>query len=698
MKRIISLLLGCAMIISICTGMTLTSFAAEGTISAEAQGTYTKSAETQDITIRLNISGVTESYCGFIIDSVNVPQGFTIKSYSTSNASQPISKGNYNVENGALTYDETDTEDTIPSDTYYELVITAPANASGDYVVEFLGVEVVAVYGTVKLAQAETVSATLTIKEPTIQGYTAGLTTLDTAVAKNGTVTVNVGVDHSSDSFFNAAELEINYDHTKLSVESVVSEALSQEELKYTDNNGKLKIEEFGEDKNFSTSNYTITFTAIETGEAFVTLTSAKFVHKDNADKSDLISATLDKATVNITISQEMFQVTLPNDGNITGNSTAGAGDDYTFTASEYENYAYTVTVKVNGTQIADNKVTDNGDGTYTIDGSAVTGNIEITYTREGRSYNVSWSGNGAEFVETKPTTATYGEAFNFTLPDDKTATDDEDGFYYTLEVRINGTKYTGYDVEEGTRNYTIPGTDITGAIVITVTKTATSTEKFTVTTDGTAAGDATVNQSLVVKFGEASITVTPEAGYQYEVTATMGGETVTVTASNNTYTVVNVEGNVVFTVNKSLITTGVNVTKYVTLDGMGMFLVTYDITLASGKVPTYNGNAMFYSEKYGTYCWLVIADTLTVENAKTMIGAKTGTATNVRYSMDINCTGIIDAADAQFVWNMYEAEYSDFTTATMAQFLAADQNWDAHLDVNDALTIVSAILQGTAQ
>ena len=584
--------------------------------------------------------------------------------------------------------------------TIAKVTVTVPAGtAAGTYDVGITGIELSKDYGMTIIESTASATATLTIEEPTIQGYTAGLTTLDTAVAKNGTVTVNVGVAHSSDNFFNAAELEINYDYTKLSVKSVVSQAHSQEELRYTDNDGVLKIEEFGEDKNFSNSNYTITFTAIEMGEASVTLASAKFVHKDNANKSDLIPATLGNNTVNITISQKTYPVTLP-DGNIKGGTEASEGENYTFTVSEYDHYAYTITVKVNGTQVDGTQVTDHQNGTYTINRAVVNGPIEITYTRNGRSYDVSWEGNGAEFVVTKPTTATYGEAFNFTLPKDKTATDNEDGFSYTLEVSINGTKYTDYDVEVGTRNYTIPGTDITGAIVITVTKTTTSTKPFSVTTDGTAAGDATVIQSPVGKLGEASITLKPESGYEYEVTAKMDGESVTVTCNNNTYTVTNVVGDVVFTVNKSLITTGVEVQPYVTLNGTSMFLVTYDITLENGKVPTYNGNVMFFSDNYAAYCWLVIADTLTVEEATKddMIGAQAGTATKVNYSKDINSTGKIDAADAQFVWNMYEAEYSDFTTATMAQFLAADQHQDMKLDVNDALVIVTAILQNTAQ
>ena len=355
------------------------------------QNTLTTSDVDQQIVLTVVVSAAVET--SSISYTANIDEKLTLDGLEGDG--QNVTGATTNLQTGKFSWSATGGE-AVAVTTIAKVTVTVPAGtAAGTYDVGITGIEMSKDYGMTIIESTASATATLTIEEPTSQGYTAGLTTLDTAVAKNGTVTVNVGVSHSSDNFFNAAELAINSDDTKLSVKSVVSQANSQEELKFTDNAGVLKIEEFGEDKNFSSSNYTITFTAIETGEAFVTLTSAKFVHKDNADTSNLISATLDNETVNITISQEMFQVTLPNDGKITGNSKASAGEDYTFTASEYKNYAYTVTVKVNGTQIADNKVTDNGDGTYTIDGSAVTGNIEITYTRNGRNYNVSWEGNG---------------------------------------------------------------------------------------------------------------------------------------------------------------------------------------------------------------------------------------------------------------------------------------------------------------
>ncbi len=543
----------------------------------------------------------------------------------------------------------------------------------------------------------------LKVEQSAIQGYTAGLNTNTPNVSKNGTVTVNVGVAHSSETLFNAAELVLEYDSDKLTFVSVSNSAGSAD-LKYSVQNGELTIQDFGDDKTFDTANYVITFEAAEVTEenapANVTLTSAKFIHKENAKTSDLIEAVeLNPASVNITISKVTYTVTLPSDENITGNAVASEGDDYTFTVAEPNNYTYDITVTVNGVEIETVTGPDEN-GTYTIPAAYVTGAIDITYTRSANSYTVTWEGTGAEDVTNKPTNATYNTNFTFTLPADKAAEGLVEGYSYTLKMTIGGAEYNGYSIEEGTRNYTIPGSDIIGNIVIIVTKNVEANETFGVTVDGNGAGNVTVDATPVVKGEDASITLNPETGYTYTVTATIGGVLANVTNSGNVYTVGNVEGNVVFTVTKTLITDGVNVYDYVG----GMSLVTFAPTLVEGKVPTYDGSVMYYSEKYAAYCWLVSDNTLTSDVAKTKIDAQTGTAINVNYYMDINKTTKIDAADAQLVWNMYNAMYGDFTSGvTMAQFLAADQNavsadTDTYgLNVNDALVIINAIQTGTA-
>ena len=240
---------------------------------------------------------------------------------------------------------------------------------------------------------------------------------------------------------------------------------------------------------------------------------------------------------------------------------------------------------------------------------------------------------------------------------------------------------------------YTIPGAAISGDIVITVSKSAT---EASVTVEGTGAG-AAAGHITKAEIGEGYIlTIVPEAGYVYAVTATMGGESVQVIDNgDNTYTIAEVTGNVVFHITRTVIVDGVTVSEFVALNGNVMWLVKNDTTLAEGKVPTYNGENMFWSEKYGTYCYLVIAATLSMEDAAAMVGITDGEAVVVDYGMDVNKTGKVDASDAQLTYNIYNTLYSNFDAdATMEKFLRADINADCKVNVEDATAIIAEILK----
>jgi len=160
MKKMISMLVALTMVFS----LSVTCFAADA-ITAEVQGTYNQSAEAQDVVIRINLPGVTEAYCGFYIDGAELPDGFVVKAYSTSNAAQAIGGGDYNKANGKLTYEESvqGLEDVIPADTYYELTLTAPADAQGNFTIVLKDVMVAKEYGATVLAEVASVTAQLTI-------------------------------------------------------------------------------------------------------------------------------------------------------------------------------------------------------------------------------------------------------------------------------------------------------------------------------------------------------------------------------------------------------------------------------------------------------------------------------------------------------------------------------------------------------
>lgn len=684
-KSILSLLL----CVCLCVGMMVPAFAAELSFEASlSESELTTLAQEQTVTLTVSASELTTVDCLEL--NYIVPEGWT-----ASIALSDDLAGFASTPNPATKYLEAYAS--AVAENVEDLVVityTIPANvAEGAYNV---GVENLLVAsdanGVGELVDGG--SATTTLKIVPVIGYSAGVNTTGSEVTIGDTVTVNVAVDHSSDDKYAAAEVVLSYDPTYLTLDK---DSLSSVEY-IDDNNGKLTILDYGNDKNFGTSCYAVAFTAAKTvEETIVTLTSAKFVNWEGASTSNLIPAAISPASVSIKINEVTYNVTLPEDGNIDGNSVAVKGQDYVFTADNAANYTYDVTVTVGGTEIDTVTVSN---GTYTIPADSVTGDIVITYERTANSHVVQWEGTGAVDVTTKPTTATYGTDFVFTVPADVPA-GGEPGADYEFAVTIGGTSYTGYNVEG--QVVTIPGADITGIIAITVNKTVLDAHTYTVSVEGSAAGDAAIAGTPVAEGSAAKITVTKESGYNYTVTATMGGTAVTPSVSGNDYSVASVTGNVVFTVEKTLDVSSVEVYQYVQLNGTKMWLVVFDGSL-TGKVPTYDGAAMYWSDKYDAYCYLVVADDLTADTAKTKLGAQTGTAVEVDYSMDINKTGVIDAADAQLVWNMYNAKYTGFGSLLISQFLAADQNaaidkpadtWK--ITVEDAAAIISAILNGTA-
>ena len=111
--------------------------------------------------------------------------------------------------------------------------------------------------------------------------------------------------------------------------------------------------------------------------------------------------------------------------------------------------------------------------------------------------------------------------------------------------------------------------------------------------------------------------------------------------------------------------------------------LVKQDVDLESDyRTASYNGEKMFWSDSYGTYCFLVIAETLSLEDAKAQVGILDEAPGTLYNDCDVNWTGNVDASDAQLVYNMYNAMYDAFTDdASMEKFLSADVNKDEKVD-----------------
>lgn len=501
----------------------------------------------------------------------------------------------------------------------------------------------------------------------TVTGYTVTMGE-DKAAIVGETVQIAPVIGYTTEDVdtYNAFDMTFTYDPAVLKLTSTQIEGVT-----ITDKEGTVNVRGYGADRTVGTAPFTLTFETLTTGDTNVKLTSAKVDISGNAiDKNAPEAAIPDDTTI---VSVGGYPVTLPE--NFTGNATAQPGQDYTFSEPE-DYYDYTVTVTVGDQTV---EPTDNGDGSYTIPGDKVTGAITVTASKTGKKFNVTL---GKDM--TGEPTAQYMADYTAKL-------EKKNGYSYDVSVTIGGKAYTGYTVSQG--SYSIPGSDITGDIVFTVTRTAIEGTVFSVTFEGSGAADATGSKT-VSPDADYTFTVAKTPGYDYTVTAKMGGQDVSFTEAENKYTIENVSGDLVIHIEKVAQRT-VEVSQYVELNGKTIFLVTAIGTLETGKSFAYDGTAMVYSEAYNAWCYLVIVEKGTSFDA-TIAGEKiTATATSfetIDATLDVNASGLVDINDAQLVYDIYNGKYENFDTVTMKKFLYADTNSDRTVNVTDAAAVVAAI------
>ena len=499
---------------------------------------------------------------------------------------------------------------------------------------------------------------------------------------------IPVTLGHTADeTTFHAADMIFTYDADKLEYTGISD---TTNYIVDAATAGRVHVQAYGEAKNLGeafTLNFTVKTTA--TGTATVAVTSAKIDKAANATMKDAPEAKLLDAETVLTI-KATHSVTLPNI--FEGETTVEDGADYTFSKTDKDesHYEYTdVKATVNDENVA---VIDNGDGTYTV--KNVTGDLTVTGKRTPKTYSVKVEGTGAEDV-TAASSAIYGEDFKFTL-------DRKDGFRYTVAVKV-GDKSVTPDTTDNL-SYTIPGADVTGNIVITVTKDAIQVEKTTVNFEGSGAGDVNGGTSQDTPTG-ADFTFTVKENAKYNYTVKLGNEVLT--GTNGSYTIPGakvVPGAITVTVEKTVSTQGVKVQQYVKLENQqSVWLVTVEADPGANNVYTYGGERMFKTTKYGTngtYAYLVIAPTLSVEDAAAQLSITAGEAAGmVSYGGDVNGSGVIDINDAQLVYDMYNAHYASFSDVAMYKFLCADIADDTPegstlLNVSDAVAVISKINQ----
>lgn len=546
--------------------------------------------------------------------------------------------------------------------------------------------------GTAEMPRFDDSIFTVTVT-PVSAAYSVSTAAVNPSITVSEDTQVALTISNDVTDKYNAYYLEVAYNSNILTYTSVAPADAS-----VTDNNGTLKIVGYGDDKTCGTDNIILTFTGKATGQANVTVQSAKVDALSNAAEKDAPAAAIEPATVTIAVGS--YQVTLPDD--FTGAGTAAPGSDYTFTAKDPS-----LTYDFTGSTMGNEEVTvvKNPDGSYTV--KNVTGTLVI---KAAALVTIEETGNGWSDVSRSGWTQSgdtvkAGNALNLTI-------EPKDGRTYV--VTVNGTVLTAMSRPGIAQQiYTIPANMVTGS-KLTIDVSYTEEGAITIIKTGNALGDVSSSDCVgwdfetgeVTDTGTATVNIKPATGKTMDdYVVTINGEKQTLNSSGRgprlRYVAafvpaeVAVDGKITIDVSykQSAPAYTVSVSEYVKLNNQSIFLVTASGDVADGKVLAYNGSQMYWSAKYNAYAWLVIStDSLdTVKTAaEAAVTAVDGTKVTIAYNGDVNLTGSVDINDAQLVWNMYNAKYSDFTAVNIRKFLEADMNGDKTLDTKDATAIVT--------
>ena len=687
MKKLISVLLTLAMVLSLVPA----AFAAdEPTITLSADKTSVAPGETVTLTLSLDKE--------LVADAVGIAISFDTNAYELTGrknlGSRPARLGFTNIDvannQGAVKffYLQTAFDKDDPSHTSFaagdwaSFTFTAKEGADTSNAKFTMKVDNLLTYSDDGASQVQVPhnvagsELTIPVETPEAKGYTVSLGA-DKQVASGQIVEIPVTIgNNDGKNAYNAYDMTFSFNPTILTLNM---EATNIEGYRVIPGSGTVRIVRYGKAAELGDA-LTLSFVAAGQGKSDVKVTEAYVDTNANAIEFDAPAAAILDDTAVITVSG--YTVDLPDDFTRTDaeGSVIEAGGNLTFVPKD-PNYDYTVTVTVGGVEATP---TIDEDGTYTVPN--VNGNVVVKSTKTPKSFNVTLGDD-----TTGAATATYMKDYTFKLTP-------ADGYTYNMAVTIGGKDYTGFTAaanEDGTTTYTIPGADVTGDIIINSNKAEKQPATFTVTFDGTGVGDAT-GENSVKENTNYTFTVAKKDGFKYTISATMGGKAVTVTeGANNTYTIANVTGNLVITIEKkSTLTMEVTVSEYVEMDNKTVFLVTVTGTPEEGKAFAYGDNVMYKTTAYGenVYSWLVIVDkgeAFDKATAEANIMQASATAEEVKQSYDVNETGLVDINDAQLTYDIYSGKYADFEKVSVRKFLRADVNLDKAVNSADAVAVV---------
>lgn len=511
-----------------------------------------------------------------------------------------------------------------------------------------------------------------------------------TTVGETALVGLYLGQNSTSQEY-NTYFFQIDYDAEKLTFTSATigSNGDIPDIINNNSDAGLLTIGGYGEPR--SDRFITLNFTVKAAGEATVKLVKAQMDVRANAAKDAQTASAPDGQSGTVTILCGGFPVELPKCA--TGAAYVTANGDYTFTADPGYDYGFSATV--------DDKtvaITNNGDGSYTI--KHVTGKLVIKANSAPtvKTYAVTVKGDGSGDVSA-PTSATHGQNYTFTVTQAA-------NYDYAVAVTVNGLPVTCTVSNSGSNayTYTIPATSVTGPVVITVKK-APQSGTTQIVLAGSGAADVWDGvTSYTVKSGEAfTFGINHQEGFDYTVTVMAGEETLTLQRNENasTYTIPGdyIKGGIIMvSITKTAqLALTVDAVEYVKLiNGNAVWLITAvpETKLPATKSLYYGDTAMFWSEKYEAYAWLLVDKGTAADiaaTAKSAISVKGNSTVSVSYSGDVNGTGHIDINDAQYVYDLYNAKYS---ALDMEKFLRCDVNGNREVSVDDVQAVVSLLLR----
>lgn len=496
------------------------------------------------------------------------------------------------------------------------------------------------------------------------------------------------------DLTYNTFFFQFSYDAEKLTFTSATIGNSSETPAIINDNSdaGLLTIGGYGEPR--SDRFITLNFTVKAAGEATVKLVKAQMDVRANAAKDAQTASVPAGQSDTVTILCGGFPVVLPDCA--TGAAYVTKNGDYTFTADPGYNYDFSATV--DGKTVA---IINNSDGSYTI--KNVTGELVIKANSAPtiKTYAATVEGDGSGDVSPL-TPAKHGQEYTFTVTQAA-------NYDYAVAVTVNGQPVTCTVSSSGNNayTYTIPAASVTGPVVITVKKTLPSGTTM-ITFNGNGASDEwQKGVSRVISNGSDFDFYTDQHdGFDYSISAAGQSGIIPVSETGKTgeigvkYTIPGqyiTGGIITITINKAQhFDWNVIVSPYVNTDGSTIWLITAspDPKPEETKSLYYGDTAMFWSEKYEAYAWLLVGKGTAADiaaAAKSAISVKGNSTVSVSYGGDVNGTGHIDINDAQYIYDLYNAKHS---ALDMEKFLRCDVNGNREVSVDDVQAVVSLLLR----